>query len=204
MAETSNNLSGKRKLALVGLAVFGIFLVILWAVTLKNEITSPLNFYAANNQPVAADQSSDEKLKQQDTDGDGLSDWDELNVYHTSRYVADSDSDGIPDGVEVKNGTDPNCPQGANCQATSPVNSSATSSGPTSSPSSNSSSAINNLASSSQADLNKIFSCQDATLLRGYLLNSGSIDQKSLDALSDADLLQMCHEQLNKNATSTK
>ncbi|HEX7285305.1 MAG TPA: Ig-like domain-containing protein [Candidatus Angelobacter sp.] len=42
-----------------------------------------------------------------DTDGDGLSDGDEVNIYHTNPLVADTDGDGIPDGVEVLNGTDP-------------------------------------------------------------------------------------------------
>jgi hypothetical protein len=42
-----------------------------------------------------------------DTDGDGLSDGDEVNIYHTNPLVPDTDGDGIPDGVEVANGTDP-------------------------------------------------------------------------------------------------
>lgn len=54
-------------------------------------------------------------LVNRDTDGDGLSDYDELYVYGTSPYLADTDGDGIPDGEEVRNGTDPNCPQGQNC-----------------------------------------------------------------------------------------
>lgn len=42
-----------------------------------------------------------------DTDGDGLSDGDEVNIYHTNPLVADTDGDGIPDGVEILTGTDP-------------------------------------------------------------------------------------------------
>lgn len=42
-----------------------------------------------------------------DTDGDGLSDGDEVNLYHTNPLVADTDGDGIPDGVEIATGTDP-------------------------------------------------------------------------------------------------
>jgi hypothetical protein len=42
-----------------------------------------------------------------DTDGDGLSDGDEVLKYHTNPLLPDTDGDGIPDGVEVATGTDP-------------------------------------------------------------------------------------------------
>jgi hypothetical protein len=42
-----------------------------------------------------------------DTDGDGLSDGDEVHVYRTNPLLWDTDGDGISDGVEVKTGSDP-------------------------------------------------------------------------------------------------
>jgi hypothetical protein len=45
-----------------------------------------------------------------DTDGDGLADGDEVNVWHTNPLVADTDGDGFPDGSEVQNGYNPNGP----------------------------------------------------------------------------------------------
>lgn len=42
-----------------------------------------------------------------DTDQDGLYDWDELNVYSTDPLSYDTDGDGADDGLEVYNGTDP-------------------------------------------------------------------------------------------------
>jgi hypothetical protein len=42
-----------------------------------------------------------------DTDGDGLTDGDEVNKYHTNPLLPDTDGDLIPDGVEVQTGTDP-------------------------------------------------------------------------------------------------
>lgn len=43
----------------------------------------------------------------QDSDGDGITDFDEVTIYRTDPRVADSDSDGFVDGVEVLNGYDP-------------------------------------------------------------------------------------------------
>src|SRR5579864_7928385 len=42
-----------------------------------------------------------------DTDGDGLSDGDEVHIYHTNPLLWDTDGDGISDGVEVRTGSDP-------------------------------------------------------------------------------------------------
>jgi F5/8 type C domain/Bacterial TSP3 repeat len=46
-------------------------------------------------------------LSKIDTDGDGLSDWDEITVYKTDPNRADTDGDGVKDGAEVKQKTDP-------------------------------------------------------------------------------------------------
>ena len=45
-----------------------------------------------------------------DTDGDLLSDTEELEVYQTDPYHTDSDRDGTPDGMEVAKGLDPRDP----------------------------------------------------------------------------------------------
>jgi hypothetical protein len=42
-----------------------------------------------------------------DSDGDGLSDWDEVNIYGTDPFNPDSDGDGWSDWHEVMIGTDP-------------------------------------------------------------------------------------------------
>ncbi len=43
-----------------------------------------------------------------DTDNDGLSDYDEVRIYHSNPLVADTDGDGYLDGAEVTSGYDPN------------------------------------------------------------------------------------------------
>ncbi len=49
-----------------------------------------------------------EEQKNKDTDGDGLTDYDELYVHQTSPYLKDTDGDGFFDDVELANGKDPN------------------------------------------------------------------------------------------------
>mgnify|MGYP001567130347 CR=1 FL=1 len=56
-----------------------------------------------------------EDAKTKETDVDGLVDYDELYVYKTSPYIADSDSDGFNDKDEVYSGNNPNCPTGKSC-----------------------------------------------------------------------------------------
>jgi hypothetical protein len=46
-------------------------------------------------------------IRNRDTDGDGLSDGDEVNQYHTNPLLADTDGDGIPDGIEIQTSTNP-------------------------------------------------------------------------------------------------
>lgn len=43
-----------------------------------------------------------------DTDADGLTDRQEVVVYHTNPLNADTDNDGVKDGDEVRAGTNPN------------------------------------------------------------------------------------------------
>ena len=47
-------------------------------------------------------------IVKKDSDNDGLSDSDELNIYHTDIYNMDTDGDGYNDGDEVKAGYNPN------------------------------------------------------------------------------------------------
>lgn len=46
----------------------------------------------------------------QDSDGDGLYDYDENNYYYTNPYNPDTDGGGVWDGTEIANGTNPNDP----------------------------------------------------------------------------------------------
>ena len=46
-------------------------------------------------------------IRKADSDGDGISDGDEVKLYRTNPLLADTDGDGVPDRVEVNSGSDP-------------------------------------------------------------------------------------------------
>ena len=50
------------------------------------------------------DAQKEERLRRIDTDGDGLSDWEETNTYALSPNLRDTCGDGIPDNIRVATG----------------------------------------------------------------------------------------------------
>jgi hypothetical protein len=88
-----------------------------------NDGVSNLLEYTLGSDPLAAEPTRDsdgdgitdvDEVKvtttdpaKADTDDDGLMDGLEVNVYHTDAKKADTDGDGSPDGTEVAYGTDP-------------------------------------------------------------------------------------------------
>lgn len=100
----------------VALALGAIALVVggwtIWRTL--NSVRAPLTLPNANLTTAVAEL---EKLRDKDTDGDGLSDYDELFRSKTSPYLVDSDSDGVSDTAELRQGTDPNCPAGKSCSS---------------------------------------------------------------------------------------
>ncbi|MDR3642985.1 MAG: L,D-transpeptidase family protein [Candidatus Doudnabacteria bacterium] len=66
------------------------------------------SFIATPNPVGSAVPYTDAQLKNIDSDNDGLSDYDEINIYHTDPHNPDSDGDGYSDGHEVQHGFDPN------------------------------------------------------------------------------------------------
>lgn len=56
--------------------------------------------------PLSAEKSTGSPMLAKDTDGDGLKDWEE-QLWKTDQNKQDTDSDGTPDGQEIKQGRDP-------------------------------------------------------------------------------------------------
>lgn len=105
------------------LVIVGVTALILGFFQLLNVIRSPFSGVENSNASLALTNTTDEELKNKDTDGDGLNDYDELYLYQTSPFLADSDSDGKTDKQEFDAGTNPNCPAGQTCSLTLATNS---------------------------------------------------------------------------------
>ncbi len=215
-------LDKNQKIAAAGLAVFAVLIVILWMAQLKNNIYGPFNSPADSSQVASEAQTSDEALKVKDTDSDGLSDYDELNIYSTSPYLEDTDGDGLKDGEEVKAGTDPNCPKGKTCTGGLLDNSAAAPTASTSGATVLPDAGLNNLTAQNEnlnSLLNQFNATQptaqttnsagslssdqlgalkniDAASLRQLLLQQG-MDKATLDKISDTDLLKSFQETLS-------
>jgi len=167
------------------LVFFGIATLILGVL----QITRTINFpggYNDNTENIQAgtDEVTIEQLMSNDTDGDGLSDFDELYVYYTSMYLADSDSDGDSDKEEIEDGFNPNCPKGQDCRGTvetvEPV-------GPAEE-------AVEYLPTETAEQ----FEGLTASELRQMILESEAMTQEQLDAISDEELMAAYQEILNE------
>lgn len=108
----------EQKVAFGLILGFGSLALLLGSFYLWRHVASPFAIsYTGPRFLVGDEEDNAEALRQQqtDTDSDGVSDYDELYIYKTSPYLADSDSDGQTDKVEIDTGADPNCAPGAAC-----------------------------------------------------------------------------------------
>lgn len=117
------SLSVEQKVAFVLLLILGMGGLILGMLSFGSNIRRPFDMQIANYTGETVYGTEEmarrelETLKNKDSDQDGISDYDELYVFKTSPYLADTDSDGIDDRTEIFAGEDPNCPRGKECGA---------------------------------------------------------------------------------------
>ena len=94
------------------LIIIGVLAIILSYLQLKGAIYAPFKQTFTREEPEVLDQAEIfDILADQDTDEDGLSDFDERFVYQTSVYIVDSDSDSFSDKEEVEAQSDPLNPE---------------------------------------------------------------------------------------------
>jgi len=218
--QQSANLGRSQKIAVAVLAVFAILVFGMWMTQFKKSISEPFTYKGDSGKkqtgvcqgPECQQEDSEESLRNKDTDGDGLSDWDELYFYKTSPYLEDSDSDGFNDKEEVEADKDPNCPAGRDCYSAGIVEGDE---GVVSDKSdSQDNSSLNSLldqfdvSESGGAEINQgesgmvglealLGGQMDAASLRQLLLEHG-MDKEILDKISDEELMESFREMVGE------
>jgi hypothetical protein len=220
-----SNLNKGQKIAASSLAVFACLILVFWALQFQKTLISPFNVsndQATNNSVDSQNtDNQDLALKSKDTDGDGLSDWDEINQYKTSPYLSDSDSDGFDDKTEIDNGKDPNCPIGRDCNVSGVVEGdiSLTTTGTTTADalpdylrdainaqtSQNQTGQTAQNKSTNLSDSELLNQIMDGTIdpasLRQLLIDRG-VKKEVLDKISDEQLISNMKETVKNNAAS--
>ncbi|MFH1171872.1 MAG: hypothetical protein V1778_05045 [bacterium] len=194
---------GERRLFVV-LCVFGVAALFFGFFQIVNSIRGPFAFPKnANETTLSETGSTISSLKKKDTDNDGLSDFDELYVYHTSPYLADSDSDSSSDQQEVFGGTDPNCPQGQNCSALAGVNVSGTNENVNED--TNSTLPLEGNTNAASAETNASTTLPSGLSiddLRLALKNAGA-PETTINGMSDAELLDLYQQVVGPSGMTT-
>jgi hypothetical protein len=195
--EPAQGLNKSQKTAVVLLAFFALLVIVMWGYQFKRALNAPFEYKgpsAYETAPVCADgncEADGNDLRNQDTDGDGLSDYDELNFYKTSPYLEDSDSDGYTDKNEIDSDNDPNCPIGQDCygeveSTLVPLET-------------NNYEDISPYQDSEDMDLSEILTPDmDANTLRALLIEAG-VEPSILEQVSDEQLLSTYRETLQAN-----
>ena len=177
-----NTMVQKQKAAFIVLAIAGLFAFIFGAWQIKYNITAPFVLKKLDFK-LGTSSNSLANLQTQDTDKDGLTDYEEIYVYKTSPYIEDSDSDASSDYEEVVAGTDPNCPTGQECSSTA-----------TASTAGNSSAALSSSSSVVSSELDQL-SNLSASEVRTLLKNAG-MDAETLKKMDDKTLMDLYNKAL--------
>lgn len=114
LTERWQQFTNEQKLSVVLLSVCGILALGLSAYRIRASIREPFLTdrakaisYLQGLKPT--DEEAEAKLRRTDTDGDGISDWDESNVFHTNPNLRDTCGDGISDNVRIATGKNLTC-----------------------------------------------------------------------------------------------
>jgi hypothetical protein len=199
----SKNKLAKDRLLIVFLVILGIGTLWLGFSDIGSKIKGISKNESSKNDKVNEENLSEGSiviLKNTDTDNDGLSDYDELNVYHTSIYLADSDSDGFSDGEEVSSNHDPNCPKGSNCGVVGTDNNTSVVGdgllGDYLSPD-------NELDVQAALDAERIFSGQATVEEVKELLMSQGMSKADLNKIPDQEIMKLYAEMIKNSDSST-
>lgn len=206
--------SREEKVALVMLIVAGLGGLFFGFRYVGKNLQSPFAFTYSGPQYLTANEQEVAQMnafKSRDTDSDGLNDYDEIYIYKTSAYLTDSDSDGQNDATEVTNGGDPNCPVGKTCAGGSAAVDATVDQSDTILDSlvepvepdlAAAQEQLSALGVGDQTSQEDILNNMTPTQLRALLVSNGA-KQDQVDALTDAQLMQLYTEALAENTTSS-
>lgn len=187
--EPFSSLPRPQKTAVIILSVAALGILVVWFWQFNMRLNGP--FRPSDTEIAQGEKAAQEKAaaqmadKLKDSDGDGLTDYDEINIYKTSPYLEDTDGDNISDFKEVKNGTDPLCAAGTDCSLLSGnSNSTTTAIVASEAPAQNVDEALLIKALSGQGD---------PETMRQILLQGGA-DPEQVKILTDQDLMTMYAE----------
>jgi hypothetical protein len=199
--ELDNTPKSQNKAAILLSVLFvGVLALSVWQLVIK--VQRPFQFKGEGD--LVATNFQDITDRTLDTDGDGISDYDEIFIYGTSPYLEDTDGDGISDYDEIfVKGTDPKCPEGQDCfysnqfaletQVVNPANLADDILGGATAGLGD----INVSEEINETELKRALAGDiDAPTLRQLLLDSGA-DSETLSQISDEDLLASYQEVLN-------
>ncbi len=208
-------LEQKQKAFFAIFVLFSCMALVFSYISVKEGISAPFRVSvkeASKNVELLKDQAQEQEAlaKRIDSDGDGLSDWDEQNVYKSSPYLWSTAGDGVPDNIKIAMGENPLCKLGEPCTAQSMKFDLPTDSFPLMDVSGQPN--VNDQLSSILMGENQVgenfrgaaeeagveFDLdaipRDPALLRQALMQTGKVDQAKMDSLSDEELLRFFDE----------
>ncbi|MDF1496722.1 MAG: hypothetical protein P1P90_01540 [Patescibacteria group bacterium] len=211
-------LNTEKKLAIIALVIGAGFIFVFSALRVRQGIYSPflasIDDFEKNRELIQDPIAEYESLqKRTDTDGDGLSDWAEENIYKTSPYLWSTAGDDVPDNVKIAMGENPLCKSGETCDigamkfnlptTTLPTNISdmqdpstrlndvLMGTGPGSS---NYQETVEDMGIDIETMKEQI--PKDPAVLRSVILQTGKITQEDLEKISDDDLMKLMNDAL--------
>lgn len=226
VSERWRALANEQKIALGILCVCGAIAFGFSVYRINANITRPFTVSATDLEKsqqttasIDVNAALTEAQKRRDTDGDGLSDYDEIHTYETSPYLADTDGDGIADNIEIATGQNPLCAKGQACSGATIDYSTLGQPKPFFGTTSTGSDSDQLLASfqrgiedskkqvagdtGSTSTLLQPSLIRDPAEIRKAIQASGKIDMSLVNALSDEQLLQLYDQALNDAAGSS-
>ncbi|MBD3281230.1 hypothetical protein GF391_00600 [Candidatus Uhrbacteria bacterium] len=210
-------LNKEKKAAIIALVLGAVFVFVFSAYRVRQGIYAPflvsVEDFEKNRELIQDPIAEHEALqKRTDTDGDGLSDWAEENIYKTSPYLWSTAGDDVPDNVKIARGENPLCKSGEPCGTAQSVNFNL----PTTTlpydfdKIQDSSNAVNDLltgkspasenyqgmAEEAGVDLETLKQQipKDPDVLREAMLASGKVTEEQLNSISDEDLMKYFNE----------